>query len=102
MTTKVTILRRWNDPQIRITVSRESISLEMSLEDFITALTDEVAEPLVRDVVQAAGNPALVMTKAQLEKKLVAAIESERSRAIFVNAATAIMSAVKKESAKII
>jgi hypothetical protein len=101
MTSKVTIMRRWNDPRIQITVTREDISLEMSLSDFIYALTDEAAEPLVRDVIQMAGSPALVMTKAQLERKLVAAIESARSRAIFERAAETIVTAVKHETTKL-
>ena len=99
---KITILRRWNNPRIEINVSNESIGITMSLDDFIAALTDEVAEPLVRQVVQDAGNPTLWFTKTQLERNLVASIEGEKSRAIFVAATEQIVEAMKAETIKVI
>lgn len=99
---KVTILRRWSSPLITINVSIDAISIEMSLDDFVMALTDEVAEPLVRNVVQAAGSPALILTKAQLENKLVQAIESQASRELFKAATETIVAAVKRETLKIV
>jgi hypothetical protein len=102
MTHKVTIMRKWNSPLISIDLTAESIGISMSLDNFIEILTDEVAEPLVRDVVQNAGNPAFVMTKAQLEKKLVDAIESEESRKLFREAALRIIDAMKQETRKVV
>lgn len=98
----ISIMRRWNNPEISILLTEDGISIGMSLTDFIAALTDEVAEPLVRDVVQAAGSPVLVMTKTQLEKRLVAAIESQRSREIFEIATERIVAAVKWETTKVV
>lgn len=96
----ISIMRRWNSPEISIVLTEDGISIGMSLTDFVTALTDEVAEPLVRDVVQTAGSPVFVMTKTQLEKRLVVAIESRRSREIFEAAAERIVAAVKRETTK--
>lgn len=97
----ITILRRWNNPNIQIQVTDQSIELTMTLDDFILALADEVAEPLVRQVVQDAGSPLLLLTNAQLEKRLVTTIESEKAHAIFIEATTEIIEAVKAETRKL-
>lgn len=101
MKSAITILRKWNNPHIEINVTRESIGLTMSLDDFITALTDEVAEKVVRQIVQDAGNPTFLLTNAQMEKRMVAAIEGAKVHDIFVSATEQIIDAVKAETNKI-
>ncbi len=98
---KVTILRKWDNPQITINVTNEEISLEMSLDAFVRALTDEVAEPLVKDVSQLIGNPTFLVTNAMLQKKMVYAIESQRTQAIFIEATQRIIEEIKKETVKV-
>jgi hypothetical protein len=98
---KVVVMRKWNDPEIRITVSNEAIGIEMSLHDFVRALTDEAAEELVAQAVRDAGNPTLLFTSAQMEKRLVDSIESDKAQAIFVAAAERIVKAMKAETAKV-
>ena len=51
---KITICRKWNNPEIRINVSDEDISIEISLADFLYALADEAAEPIAESIAQAA------------------------------------------------
>ena len=102
MTTKVTILRKWNHPSISITVDNSGIELSMTLDDFIKALTDEVAEPLVKQVVQDAGNPTLLFTKGQLDKHMVDSIEGDKAHTIFVDATERVIEAVKAETNKIV
>ena len=97
----VTILRRWNNPRIEITVSSEAIALAMTLEDFVRALTDEVAEKVVMEAVQAAGNQTLLFTNAQLERRLLAALEGEKAQQIFIEATERIIEAVKQETVKL-
>lgn len=97
----VTILRKWSDPKIEIHVTSESIQLSMSLDDFITALAGEVAEPAIQQVAQDAGNPTLLFTNAQLEKRMVASLEGAAMHAIFVEATNRIIEAVKAESNKL-
>lgn len=97
----VTIMRRWNNPRIEIMVSNEAIALTMTLEDFVRALTDEVAERVVVEAVQAAGNPTLLFTNAQLEKRLIAALEGEKAQQIFIEATDRIMEVVKQETVKL-
>lgn len=102
MKSTVTILRKWNNPHIQITVDASGIELSMTLDDFIKALTDEVAEPLVKQVVQDAGNPALLFTKGQLEKRMVDSIEGDKAHAVFVEATERVIEAVKAETNKIV
>lgn len=98
---KVTILRKWNNPKIEIQVTDDAIELSLSLEDFVRALTDEVAEPMVRQVVQDAGNPTLWFTGAKLEKKMVDSIEGIKAQAIFIEAMERIVETIKAETTKV-
>ena len=72
----VVVSRKWHEPAIRAWVSQQEIGMSMWLEDYIKSLAAEI------------GNPALILTQAQLLKKLqlaAAAIETEMklaSRAI--------------------
>lgn len=99
---KVTILRKWNDPEIKLTVTSDAISISMNLHDFVRALADEVAEPTVRQITEDAGNIALLMTNSQLQKRMVDSIESEKVQTIFANAMKEIIERVKAESAKLL
>jgi len=56
----VTVSKRWNNPNILVWVHDEGIGMGMKLDDFIIGLAAEV------------GNPALIMTKAQLLAKIQA------------------------------
>lgn len=42
MKSEVTISRHWSHPKIHVTVSTEGISLQISIEDFISALIKEI------------------------------------------------------------
>lgn len=99
--TKLTICRAWNNPQIRITVTNEEISLEVSLEDFLVALADEAAEPIVESVAQSAGNPAFWFTKEALTTNLVKALESNTAQTEFFKAANRVIDKIKQESSKV-
>ena len=98
---KITILRKWNNPHIEIRLNSEALEIDMSLEDFLLALTDEAAEPLVKQVVQDAGNPTLLFTNNQLERRLIEAIEGKKAQAVFMSAAERIIEAVKGETNKV-
>ena len=53
--------RKWNNPQIIAWVNNESIGMGMNLPDYLNALVTEI------------GNPAFILTQAQLLAKLQAA-----------------------------
>lgn len=100
--TKITICRKWNNPQISINLTNEAISLEMSLDDFLVALADEVAEPLVNTIAQEAGNPSFWFTKNVLTKNLVKTLEGNTAHKHFVEATSRIIDTVKQETSKVI
>lgn len=99
---KITILRKWSNPEITIDVSDTGIGIEMSLDAFLIALVDEVAEPLVESIAASAGNPSLLFTKAALTKHLINAIEGSNAQQCFTEAANTVLSVVKQESSKVI
>lgn len=74
---KVVIGRKWNNPNIYTYIDVNKIELDISLKDFIHALAEEI------------GNPALCMTKAQLEKRMQTALDK-------------VLSEVKKVSTEVV
>lgn len=98
---KVTILRKWNNPEIIISVNDESIGLDIPLDAFLTGLLDELVEPLVKHVADTAGNPSLWVSKAMVVSKLTSALETSTSKQCFIEAANKVIDAVKQESSKV-
>lgn len=98
----VSIVRKWNNPEIIISVTGESMQLDMSLTDFVYALTDEVAEPLVDGIAKEAGNPAFWFTREALTRNLIRAIEGDLVRQQFVEATARIVDRVKQETTKVL
>lgn len=101
MSEKVTILRKWNNPLIFINVTFEGIKMEMKIEDFITALAKEAMENVVKSAAQKAGNPAMLMTNAGLQKRLIESINAEDVRSILEEASKHVLEEVKRESSKV-
>lgn len=60
----VTISREWHKPEIRVSVSHERIELAASIDDFMRAVSSEM------------GSPALMFTRAQLDRSLALAAAS--------------------------
>ena len=58
---KVVIGRKWSNPQIYAYVDGDKIEMQISLEDFLTGLVDEI------------GSPATLLTKAALKARVLAA-----------------------------
>jgi len=77
MKSVITISRKWNNPKITAKVSNEEISLEMDIEDFKTALKQEI------------GSVTWVIKKDTFDARLDDAVNK-------------ILSGVKEESAKTI
>lgn len=55
---KVIISRYWERPEISVEITQEKIELSMPLTEFVKALAEEM------------GNPAMLVTQAQLLKRL--------------------------------
>ena len=77
MKSVVTISRHWKDLKIRTDISTEGIAIQMSMEDFITALKQEI------------GSVTWVVTQKAFDKRLDAAIEK-------------ILTGMKEETIKVI
>lgn len=73
----VTVSRKWDNPNIKTTITDESISLEMSMEDFKTAMLIEI------------GSVTTILTREQFKKR-------------FDSAVVAVLQGIKEESAKIV
>lgn len=65
----VVISRHWDNPQITVTITNLSISLEMSLEDFINGLAEDISHPFP------------ILTRNQLKKRLISAAEMVSEKA---------------------
>jgi hypothetical protein len=59
----VVVSRKWNSPEIRVSVTQKEIAMEMDIETFLRTLSDIV------------GNPTFIVTKAQHLAKLTEATE---------------------------
>ena len=55
---KVVISRHWDNPQITVSVNKDKIEVFSDIDDFITALLEEL------------GSPTLILTRNQLKQKL--------------------------------
>lgn len=62
----ITISRHWDNPAIKVWVNHEHIGLQVGIDDYLVALAAEI------------GNPAIVLTRAQLLTRMRAAAERVR------------------------
>lgn len=99
---KITIIRKWNNPEIKVSITSEEIAISINLEDFVRALADEVAEPTVKQIAEDAGNVTLLITNAQLQKRMVSSIEGQKVQDIFLKAMKDIIEQAKAETSKVI
>jgi hypothetical protein len=58
------ISRHWNNPEIQVTLYREGIAIEVSLEDFCKAVVAEIP------------NPAWVFSREKLQANVLAALST--------------------------
>lgn len=97
----VTIMRRWNEPQILITVNNEAIELKMTMTDFQAAITDEICSRLQSDMASAIGSVTWTFKESTFQNRVNEAIQKVLPSAID-GAVSAALMAIKQESKKII
>jgi preprotein translocase subunit SecE len=73
----VTIMRKWNHPQIHITINEEEINLKMDLHEFMSAVREEI------------GRVTWTFTKETFDEQ-------------FNNAVSKVITAVKRETHKVV
>ena len=66
--TTVAISRHWHSPVISVVVSDEGISVQCSLDDFISALSTEMAHPMKLFTRKGASTDISRASEAVLEK----------------------------------
>lgn len=99
----VVISRDWDNPQINIDITDESIGIKMRLDDFIPALVAELdAAALVAGMVTEIGNPTTLVTKAQLASALTDAIASSGLAARLGIAASNVVASLKRETTRVV
>lgn len=62
MKTKIIVSRKWDKPEIEV-FATSAIGAKMDVNDFLSALVEEM------------GNPTMLLTKAQMKAKMIAASE---------------------------
>jgi hypothetical protein len=98
---KVTIIKKWNSPLIQMKVINEGLELEISLDDFVWALAEEIAGPLVESLVDLAGNPTMWVTKAAAKEKLLEAMSDHKPHHVFLTATDDIVAVIKDQTKKL-
>lgn len=94
-------MRRWNNPQILITVNNELIELKMGLEDFQGAVTAEVLKTLSKELASTIGSVTWTFKQETFNTKAVSALEKVLQPAIS-NAIGEAINAIKGESIKVV
>lgn len=99
--TYIVISRKWTNPRIEIELSDEGIGIKTPAEDFVAALADEAAEPLVEALIDQLGPPATWMTRKRLASEIAEALEGVEARQIFAEAAERVFAGLKEETRRV-
>jgi Asp/Glu/hydantoin racemase len=95
------ISRRWHNPKIEIGMSDDGIEIKTGVDDFVRALSDEAAEPLVAALISQLGPPTLWMTRKRLADEIVGALEGVAAQEIFAAAAQRVFAGLKAETKQV-
>ena len=98
MKEKIVVSRKFNGAPITVTVQDKTMEMSMPIKDFIAAVAKEAKEALAQDAARNAGNPAMLMTNAQLAARLVSSMVESDVLATLTDAAEAVIKEIKKQS----
>ena len=105
----VTVSRRWDNPQISISITGDEIALSMALADFLTALRQEIdlQIPAFLDTIkQQIGSVTWVFTQATFDATFAKAVNATTEQGIldkiFQDAADKVVKGIKEESVKVV
>lgn len=96
----ITIMRKWNHPQILITVNNELIELKMTMTDFQRIMTEEIRNRLRTELAAAIGSVTWTFREDTFRQKAGDAIDATVPDVI-ANAITVALEAIKSESSKV-
>lgn len=100
--TLVKVVRKWSAPEIRVWINNDEIGISMELDQFLASLADIAAERLAKNIAEAAGNPTLLFTRAQLERRIADSLEDADARAVFAAAAQEIVDEMKRGTEQVV
>jgi hypothetical protein len=106
--TIVTISRKWNKPEIACTVWRKGedpdgryVEIKCSLSDFVDSLKKDIGLDIVtQSIIDNIGSVTMVFTKAEIEKRVRAAIDAVALDKKIDVAVSNVLAAMKEEWVK--
>jgi paraquat-inducible protein B len=98
MKEKIVVSRKFNGAPVTVTVQDRTVEMSMTINDFLAALAKEAKEALAQDAARNAGNPAMLMTNAQLAARLVSSMVEADVLNTLTMAAEAVIKEIKKAS----
>jgi hypothetical protein len=108
MKTIVTISRKWDNPQIETTVWKKGedqegryVEIKCSLPDFIESLKKDIGLDIVtQSIIDSIGSVTMVFTKAEIEKRIRAALDTVALDKKIDIAVSNVLAAMKEEWVK--
>lgn len=98
MTAKIVVSKAFNGSPIMVNLTNKELAISASLNDFIDALARSTAKKLAEIAAEGAGNPALLLTNAQLKAKLSETISADAVAAELILAAGDLVELLKSHS----
>ena len=97
----VTVSRHWDNPQIRTTISKDGIKLEMNMGDFFDALKREFAVHEFRDEIrQGIGSVTTVIKQSTFDQRFNDAFAKAWFEKRLEDAVKKVITGIKEESIK--
>lgn len=111
----VLVARRWHQPNVEVGVSTDGIRVHLPLEDFVQALLHEMAAEgvtllrvtdLATAIADRIGNPAPIVTRGQLARRIEAAVAEPLpggavTHADVMAAVARVVAGIKQETARL-
>lgn len=96
--TKIIAYKAFGGAPVTVKLTSEGLSMDVGINDFLRAMSSEVTRRLAADAVRNVGNPALVLTNAQLLARVTDSINADEVFESMVAAASGVLEDLKKAS----
>jgi hypothetical protein len=113
MSELITIMRKWNNPEINLWMNNDEIGMSVDLADFVEAFIQELEtrislDDFIRGIIEGVGSVAWTFTRSGIEGKIKAAagdpsqILIEKVKTDIRESILEVVSSIKKETIKIV
>ncbi len=96
--TKVVISKALNGSAVQVSLVNKTLEVSMQLDDFLMSLAVLASPSLASDAARNAGNPALLMTNAQLTTRIKDTISVADISSTLAAASIEILASMKRSS----